>query len=97
MKVKVSHHAEQRMRERLGLNKKSIERIAQRALDKGISHNQTKGNLKKWVTGTWAKNKNANNIKIYGDKCFIFHDELLITVIQLPRDLFKDLDYLIRR
>lgn len=47
MKVEITHHAEQRMRERLGLNKKSIERIAQKALDEGIKHSETKGNLNK--------------------------------------------------
>lgn len=97
MKIKVSHHAEQRMRERLGLNKKSIERIAQKAFDKGIGHNKTKGNLNKWVTSVWAKNKDANNIRLYGDKCYIFCGDVLVTVLQIPRNLFKDLEYLTRR
>lgn len=97
MKIKVSTHAEQRMRERLGLNKKSIERIAQKAFDNGIHHDQTKGNLKKYVTHVWEHNKNANNIRIYGDKVFVFCDNLLVTVFHLPRDLARDKDYLVRR
>ena len=96
MKIRVSTHAEQRMRERLGLNKKSIERIAQRAFDNGIRHNQTKGNLRKYVTHVWEKNKNANNIRIYGDKVFVFCDELLVTVFHLPHDLAREMDYLVK-
>lgn len=66
MKIQVSKHAEERMRERCGLNKKSVERMAQRAYENGTHHNETKGNLNKWITGIYFKNKNANNIRIYG-------------------------------
>lgn len=37
MKVEITRHAEQRMRERCGLNKKSIDRIAQKAFDKSVT------------------------------------------------------------
>lgn len=33
----------------------------------------------------------ANNIRIYGDKAYIFNDETLITVIQVPQELTKNL------
>lgn len=65
MKIEITRHAEQRMRERLGLNKKSIERMAQRAYDNGICHNETRGNLNKWITKVYFSNKNANNIRLY--------------------------------
>lgn len=85
--TKVTKHAEKRMKERSGLEKKSIDRMAAVALKKGLSHSDTKGNLNKWVTKLWFTNKNANNIRIYGDKAYIFANETLITVIQVPSNL----------
>lgn len=94
MKIKVSKHAEQRMRERCGLNKKSIERIAQKAYNKGIKHESTKGRLNKWITGVYFKNTKANNIRLYGDMLYIFCDNVLVTVFQIPHSIAKNLsDY----
>ena len=97
MKIKVSKHAEQRMRERCGLNKKSIERIAQKAYDKGISHKNTKGNLNKWITSVYLKNTKANNIRLYGEMIYIFCGNILVTVFQIPHNLSKNLtDYIVK-
>lgn len=97
MKIKVSKHAEQRMRERCGLNKKSIERIAQKAYDKGIKHESTKGRLRKWITGVYFKNTKANNIRLYGDMLYVFCENVLVTVFQIPHYLSKNLsDYIIK-
>lgn len=97
MKIKVSKHAEQRMRERCGLNKKSIERIAQKAYNKGIKHESTKGRLNKWITCVYFKNTKANNIRLYGDMLYIFCDNVLVTVFQIPHNIAKNLsDYTIK-
>ena len=93
--MKVTKHAKDRLKERNGFNKKSIDRMARKALDEGIPHSKTKGNLNKWVTARYFANKNANNIRIYGDKAYIFNDEILITIIQIPASLMKDLDKMI--
>ena len=85
--VKVTKHAEKRLIERCGLNKKSVQRIADKAFNEGFRHSQTKGSLKKWVDGLYFTNKTANNIRLYGDKAFIFTNERLITVIQIPSNL----------
>lgn len=96
LKIRVSYHAEKRMRERMGLNKKSIERIAQRAYETGVRHCDCKGNLRKYISHVWENNKNANNIRIYSDKVFVFCDDLLITVFHLPRDLVREKEYLVK-
>lgn len=93
--MEVSKHAEERLKERCGFNKKACERMAQKAFDEGISHSKTKGRLNKWVTSLYFKNKKANNIKLYGDKAYIFCGEILVTVIQIPVDLMKDLKSMI--
>lgn len=97
MKIQVSRHAEQRMRERCGLNKKSIERMAQRAYDNGICHNETRGNLNKWITKVYYSNKNANNIRLYGNMLYIFCNDVLVTVFHVPHKLSKDLDRFLKK
>lgn len=92
----VTRHGAKRMKERNGLNKKSIDRMAKKALEEGISHSETKGQLNKWVTKVFFQNTNANNIKLYGDKAYIFSEENLITVLQIPSNLTKKMNYLVK-
>lgn len=95
--IKVSRHAEIRIRERQGLNKKSIERMAQKAFDKGIRHEQTKGNLNKWLTSKYFVNKQANNLRIYGDYLYVFDGNTLVTVFRVPNNLLKNIDDMVRK
>ena len=95
--MRVSNHAKMRMKQRCGLNAKSCERIARKAFEEGICHSQTKGQLNKWVTCLYFKNEDANNIRLYGDKAFIFCGEVLVTVIQIPNELKKNMQSMIKR
>lgn len=72
--MNVSSHAKQRLNERCGFNKKAQRRMAEKAFDEGITHKQTKGRLNKWITSLYFRNKSANNIRLYGDKAYIFAD-----------------------
>ena len=90
--MKITEHAKTRSKERNGWNEKTTERMVQKVLEKGISHKQTKGRLNKWITSLYFKNTNANNIRLYGDKAYIFHNETLITVLQIPSNLTKDME-----
>lgn len=87
--VTVSKHAKKRLKERCGLNKRSVKRMADKAFTNGIRHSDTRGRLNKWVTGLYFYNKTANNIRLYGDKAYIFAGNTLVTVIQIPPDLLK--------
>ena len=95
--MNISEHAKQRMKERCGYNKKTQDRMAQKAFENGIPHSQTKGNLNKWITSLYFKNKNANNIKLYGEQAYIFCNETLVTVIPVPVNLKKNLKSMIKR
>lgn len=86
----VTKHAKQRMKQRCGLNDKSSERLAKIAYEKGLKHGNLTGNLKKWVDSLYFKNRTANQIRLYGDKAYIFQNEKLITVIQIPHNLVKE-------
>ena len=95
--VYITKHAEKRLKERIGLNKKALQRAADTAFEKGIRHNETIGNLNKWVTAKFFQNTNANNIRLYNDKAWIFTDDRLITIIQVPASLKKGLEDAIAR
>lgn len=87
--VTVSKHAVRRLKERCGLNKRSVQRMADKAFVDGIRHSDTRGRLNKWVTSLYFYNKTANNIRLYGDKAYLFAESTLVTVIQIPPDLLK--------
>lgn len=80
----VTKHAQKRIRERCGLPKKAVQRMADKALVEGVRHKDTVGALHKWVDGLFLQARNGNNIRLYGNHAFIFHDEILITVINIP-------------
>ena len=100
-KLEVSEHAEKRLKERSGLNKKSVQKMAERAYEQGIKHSETKGNLRKYISGlTNEHRKKGTDIRVYGDKAFIFVQKqhwydpsmdyvILVTVLQIPSNLKK--------
>lgn len=85
----VTLHAGKRIRERIGVNKKSIQSVSDRALTKGLSHDGLTGKLKKYIDKLYFRSKTANNIKIYAEKVYIFKGNTLITVVSLPTGLKK--------
>lgn len=87
--TQITNHASRRLKERGGFNKKSYQEIADRAVEKGLDHSELNGNLKKFVDGMACRSKSGNLFKIYSEKLFIFHDNILITVIHLPNNLKK--------
>lgn len=92
----ITNHAEDRIIERCGIKKKSVDRMVQIVLEKGYSHNQLKGRLRKWVDGIYLKDRKLNNIKLYGDKAYLFTDNKLITALQIPNDLTKDFKKMVK-
>ena len=80
-------HSQKRTKERLGLSKKLTDKQAEKALLYGVSHAETKGNLKKYMDGIFLRHKTSNNTKIFNRKVYIFNDNILITVMNLPNNL----------
>lgn len=92
----MSKHAGKRLKERCGLNHKSLDRMAIKAFESGIKHKDTKGNLNKWISSLYFHNEKANNIRLYGDKAYIFCGDILVTVIQIPSDLRNYMKVLVK-
>ena len=81
----VTNHAVKRTKQRLGLPKKLAEKNAERALAEGLRHRDTGGSLYRYIESLYWKNKTANNVRVYCNFVYIFHDSLLITVYPLPQ------------
>lgn len=78
------------------MGKGSQERVARKAFDEGVPHSRTKGNLNKWVTSLWTKNRKADNIRLYGGHAWIFCGEMLVTVLPIPANLMKDMKKMVK-
>ena len=81
----VTDHAAKRTKERLGLSKRLTVKNAERALSEGLSHKETNGSLYRYIESLYWKHQTANNIRIYCNNVYIFHNTLLITVYALPQ------------
>lgn len=81
----VTHHAERRTRQRLGVPKKAVRRVADKALTDGLCRAETEGGLKRYLDRLYIRgNGAASNIIIYGDKVYLFDGDILITILNLP-------------
>lgn len=85
----VTVHAAKRTKERVGLPKRATVKNAEKALNEGIRHKDTSGSLHRYIEALYWKNQAANNIRVYCGNVYIFHDDILITVLSLPQKYRK--------
>jgi hypothetical protein len=86
MKIVITDHANNRLKERCGLQKKAKKRTVEIAFEKGILHSECVGRLKNYVDHLYQSHGNGNNIRIYGNHVYIFYDVNLVTVLTLPNE-----------
>ena len=86
-KIEVSRHAYERLHERCGLSRKAATRMAEKAFYTGMTHSDTRGQINRWITSLYFNNKNANNIRLYGNFAYIFCNKILVTVLEIPNNL----------
>lgn len=87
---RVTRHAKKRMKQRLGISKKSTDRIAQDAIINGITQSEAKSGLKKYMQKVFLSHNTGVNLRVYHQKVFVFTSNfVLITILQLPQELFK--------
>lgn len=85
----ITDHAEKRFRERAGLPKRLVVKNAAAALERGISHAETSGQLRRYYDKLFRVNETANNIRVYCGMVYIFRFDTLITVFPLPQKYRK--------
>lgn len=94
----VTNHAKKRMKKRVGTSCKNYDKIAQKAIDDGIRHEETKGNLCKWLDKLFLSHGVGANMRIYHQKVFIFTKEyVLVTVIDVPSNLLNAVNKISKR
>lgn len=98
VRIEITKHAYDRMKERLGLNKKAATRMAEIAYSDGIKHGDTSGQLYRYISAqAYAYMKKGYCLKIYGEAVYCFinrKDEetdektsSLVTVWVIPQNL----------
>jgi hypothetical protein len=82
--VTVTKHAEDRIRKRMGIPKRAVQRTAQLAYDKGEVYSDLGVELEKQeCTLNW---RSVDLVKVYGEFVFLFDkDATLITVMHKPK------------
>lgn len=92
MSAQVSKHARNRTKQRAGLGKRAAVRNAQKAFDLGVKHSETNGRLNKYLTAIYFTNKTINNLRIYHRHVYLFAGDVLVTVLNLPNNLWPQAD-----
>ena len=85
----ITNHSERRFKERTGLPKRLVTKKAIEALERGITHAETTGPLRKYYDKLYLDHKTANNIRVMHNMVYIFYFDVLITVFPLPQSLRK--------
>jgi hypothetical protein len=88
----VTKHAKRRIKARAGINKRSSERLAEKAFMYGITHAELSGSLCRYIDGVYLKYRKANNIRIYNHQVFLFRGTVLITMFPLPTKYYSTIE-----
>jgi hypothetical protein len=81
----VTHHAEARGKERAGLNRKALERTADKARTQGLRRKDAAGRLARYLDKLAITHPGKVPV-IYGQHVYVFAGEVLITVMELPHE-----------
>ena len=87
---KLTKHSISRLEQRCGVSRKNASTVAKRAFKRGITHAETHGNLHRFLDTLYLSQKKGTNMRIYGNAVYIFKEDVLITVINIPRNLMED-------
>ena len=95
----VTSHAKRRTRKRLGIPKKSATANANRAFELGFRMTDTKSALWRYLDGVKRQctDDAEYDIVVYHRAVYIFSNEILVTVFQLPRKYHNVADTIERR
>lgn len=86
----LTKHSISRLEQRCGVSKKNAPKVAKRAFRTGITHAETHGNLHRFLDTLYLSQKKGTNMRIYGNAVYVFKEDVLITVINIPKNLMED-------
>lgn len=82
--MRMTTHASARMRERMGVPKRAVAKLAETALSEGKRHSDFAGSIRRYLDGVFLQHRSATNMRVYAQHLFIFDGETLITAWMLP-------------
>ena len=91
--IRITFHAYDRAKERLRWKVKVLDKMAEKAFLEGVKHKDTRGALNKYLNEIWSNHKKSDNVRIYGEVIFLFANNVLITLYQLPYELRKHVKF----
>lgn len=94
--VYTTNHAEQRIRKRCGLNKKSVDKTAQLAYEQGLTREDASRKLCRYMDAIAAGRK-GTKIRLYHNFVWVFCGQALVTVYPIPHEFSKAAATLLRR
>ena len=77
--------------------KRAAQKQTERAFEKGISIEETTGSLRNYLEGVFLKEGTANNLRVWSGSVYIFVEDRLVTVIDLPSRFRKTEQNLLRK
>ena len=87
---RLTKHSIARLEQRCGVSKKNAPTVVKRAFKQGITHAETHGNLHRFLDSLYLSQKKGTNMRIYGNAVYVFKEDTLITVINIPSNLMND-------
>ena len=87
--MRTSKHGQERVRKRIGIKKRAVDKMRDFAFGKGVSHQQATGRLNKFFTWLYFRHETATNIRMYSNYVWIFAGDVLVTVFPVPKEHFK--------
>ena len=82
--IYISEHAFNRIKERVGLNRRSTMRMIHKVYDQGIRGEKVKGYINIWLKKKRRSSFQNEEVVLYGKFAYIFKNKILITVIPVP-------------
>lgn len=98
--TKLTKHSNDRMKERMNLNKSAKQKKADTVFEKGIRHEESTGSLRKYFDYLYLHTNgyHSGEIRIYGREVFVFlNDGTLKTVFPLPKQYNQNVDKIMKR
>lgn len=95
--LRVSRHGFKRARERLGIPKDAVKRNAEKALKYGIERTDASGPFRRYLDSMYYEYGTANNLRVFNRHIYIFCNEVLVTVMNVPYKYVDTADITQRR
>ena len=95
--ILITDHAYLRAKERLNFDRRAFERMASKAYEFGILHENFDGYIRDFLDVKYSGGKANEKAKVYGSVVYLFVKNKLITVIPLPRKETKFINKMYNR